>query len=595
MTLRPRTLRAGAIVIAGLFIAGACAVASADPARAGADPDRRFRLREIRVHGLPELSASERRALTGLDEGARYTGDQLLAVRDTITARLARLAAFPLARLDTVAVDTLAGGRTVNISARIVPGPRPIVASLEITGPGAQHAGELSDAIETSPGDPFRVNVWRADLERVVDWLRARGYPFARASSERIEPRFAGDTVLVELALAVQPGARVHIERVEFAGLTHTRPRTAERTARIRAGVFNPKEIARARRRLLRSEWCRTVAPGEIFRDREGRYGVLFTVEEQRTNSVTGAVGYDPVELGLAGTFDATLANLFGGGRSFDLHWRRDGDRARRFSLAYREPFLFGAPLDARIHLDQEVRDSLYVAVEFGAGLAFRAADDWLLTATIRRRSIEADSLAADTTDFTLIGLGARVEYDSRDRATNPRAGALVRIGSERLFVSGTETVIEPGGSASARELPDLYRHTFAAETAVPLRGDWVGYGALHGVELRADDDRLPPVAEWVQLGGIESVRGFAERSLLAPRAGWGTIELRRLLGPLSRAYALADVAALDTGGSARWEWAYGAGVQVDTGVGLFNVAVAVPGGEGLSAAVMHAQAIARF
>lgn len=562
-----------------------------------AQEEPRLRLRELSVSGLPDLSTTEQRDLAGLEEGSRYTTAELAAARDTVIVRLASLSDYPFATLNSFDVDTLVGNRAVNVHVTIHPGPELCVRSVELTGPLAGQEDRLRGVMRTASGERFRGDQWRLDMQRAVEVLREQGYPFAKVETGELQPSFAGDTVFVDLALRVLPGTNVTIEHVEFAGLERTKPKTARQAAYLGEQPYHPAAVERARRRLLRTEWFADVSRGEVFRDREGRYGVLFEVREQPTSSVSGALGYAADDEGVAGALDATLANLFGDGRAFDLHWRRDNEDSRAFSVQYLEPFLFGLPLDATVHLSQEVRDSQYVAMEFGGGLSARIADEWTLSGTLRRRAITADSLAlgADTSDYSLVGTGVALAYDTRDRRTNPRRGAYAKLGSERLFLDGMRTEVLGGGSRQ-KELAGIYRNTFDAELAVPLRNEWVGFAAIHGVDLAADRDETPPFAEWSQLGGAATVRGYAERSLIAPSAGWGTAELRYLLGPRSRAYALGDVVALGAVDDAtRWEWSYGAGVMVDTGIGLLNVAVAVPGGEGFSAAVVHAQAIARF
>ncbi len=563
-----------------------------------AQTDEGLRLREMTVEGLPDLEDNGALPLVDLIQGSRYSLHELNDARDTLRVRLRTLPAYPYATLQSFTIESLAGGRSVNLHVKIDHGPIVWVRSLALSGPSAGLEKEILSELRTVEGAAFRQKVWQGDMLATTELLRENGYPFAAVTAEQIAPTFGADTVHVDLILNVQPGARVSLQRVEFAGLKVTKASTARHAARIRESLYHPDQVEAARRRLLRTEWFLNVSQGEVFADRDGKYGVLFHVEEQRTSSVAGALGYAADDEGLAGSLDATLSNLFGGGRAFDLHWRRDGSDSRAFSVAYMEPFVFGQQLSAKLHLSQEVRDSQYVAVEFGGELGAQVADEWTVSGSLRRKSITADSLAVedDSTDYTLVGVGVAVEYDSRDRRTNPRSGAHVRIGSERLFLSGTRLVYVPGEATPREEdLAGMYRSEFGLELSVPVQGDWVGFAAINGVDVSAGGDERPPIAEWEQLGGASTVRGFSERSLLAPRVGWGSVELRRLLDARSRAYVLFDGVVLDMEVETRWEWSYGVGVQVDTGIGLLNIAVAVPGGEGFSAAVVHAQATARF
>lgn len=572
----------------------------AAPLHAQSDGSGRVRVRSIQLEGLDGFSRAERRALFSVAEGDSVSHDQLSAQRDTVQVRLARRGDRPFARLVAFTVDTLGQGRSVTLKVRVDPGPQPVVDAIVIEGPGRQWEDELRSVFATRAGDSFTVARWKADLARAADRLGEEGFPFATARTAALIPSFVGDTVRIEARMDVVPGARVELAGIEFAGLERTRPATARRIARMPAGRYHPATVDQARRRLLRTEWFRDVGPGDVYRDRDGGYGLLFRVEEQPASSVAGAVGYAGEEDGLAGSLDATLNNLFGAGRSVALHWRRDRAESRAFEVSYREPFLWGGPLGLTLHLDQEVRDSLYVAVDIGGSLDLRPGDAWTVTGSLRRRAITADSLATtggsdgDPTDYTLFGAGASLAWDSRDRPSNPGEGVYAKLGSERLIVDGSTV---PGTGVNPDDVvdTDLTRTSLASELTVPLQGTWRLFAALHGEDVRPDGGGRAPYAEWVELGGATTVRGYAERSLLAPTAGWATLELRRLLGPRSRAFALVDLAVLNRPDDREWVGGAGAGVQLDTGIGLLTVAVAVPSGEGFSAAVVHARAEARF
>ena len=124
------------------------------------------------------------------------------------------------------------------------------------------------------------------------------------------------------------------------------------------------------------------------------------------------------------------------------------------------------------------------------------------------------------------------------------------------------------------------------------VRG-WVLFSGIHAHEVRASDDI--PVAEWIRFGGANSLRGFSEGGLLAPGVAWGNFEVRRLLGRNSRVFLLFDLATYEIEKESKWKNSFGAGLQLDTGIGIINLAIAIPDSEGFTAAVVHMKAVARF
>jgi hypothetical protein len=215
-----------------------------------------------------------------------------------------------------------------------------------------------------------------------------------------------------------------------------------------------------------------------------------------------------------------------------------------------------------------------------------RPLPDWSLTGRVESRSVRPDSLAAsgDSLRYGLLGVRLQLEYDSRDDPALPERGGLYRAWGERARATGGS-----GPGSVIRSGAEIRHHTaVSGRLAVSL--------VLHGEEVRGGGGELPP-AEWIRFGGAGSVRGHVERSLLADRAGWVRLEAGRHIGEGSRAFLLADGALWrpPSGTGREWAAAGGLGLQLGTGAGTVEAALAVPVREGLTAAVVHVRARTRF
>ncbi|MFH0883502.1 MAG: POTRA domain-containing protein [bacterium] len=501
------------------------------------------------------------------------------AARDSLKNRLNRHAGYPFAHLLRWELVPH-GNRSVDLEVLVDSGPLAIVDTLQITGLPPAYAGDIRPLLKTAAGAPFDPALWENDLELVQTNLLERGHPFAKVMTSPLTIRDRGDTVGVIAGMEVVPGRRVSLDHVEIAGLKRTNVRLAARAAHISPGTpFHPERLKAARRRLLTTGWFSDVSDAELLRDSDGRYGILYRVEEGAAGSVSGVVGLaQQGESGLSGALDVSLINILGTGRSAEISWRRDSPQWISFHVAYGEPFLFGGPFSFRFELSQEAAESSWVALDAAADLGLDVGTGWKVIGGITGRDVNADSLApaADSLSYTLVSLRAAVEFDSRDRPWNPSMGGYYRAGAER------------GWSIGGNGFAWINRTTVDIEQSLPVYPGWVGFAGLHGVEVRTDDG-TPPLAEWERFGGAASLRGYAERSLLAPRAGWLNLEMRRILGGDNRIFALFDVGVLDgAGNSAEWKTSWGLGVQTGAGIGAIQVAVAVPAGEGFSAATVH-------
>jgi hemolysin activation/secretion protein len=84
---------------------------------------------------------------------------------------------------------------------------------------------------------------------------------------------------------------------------------------------------------------------------------------------------------------------------------------------------------------------------------------------------------------------------------------------------------------------------------------------------------------EWFQLGGQQTLRGFDEESLYASGYAIGTLELRRLLGPLSYGAVFLEAAHTEIkqgGNLPKGNWVSGGlGLSYETKAGLLNISLA--------------------
>ena len=525
------------------------------------------------------LTVAKVRSLLPVRSGEKVDSSTVAALRDSLQKRLSRFAGYPFAHV-TDWEPVRREDRNLDIRVTVEAGPFTVVDSVMVNGLPEIYQPEILPLLGTTAGAPFDPQLWTSDLELVHRQLLERGHPFATVLAEPLTIRDRGDTVGVNAGMTVVAGRRVTLDHVEVSGLKRTNPRLAARAAMLPPGTpYQPDRLKDGRRRLLATGWFSEVSQGELLRGSNGRYGVLYRVEEGGAGSVSGVVGLaGQGQSGLSGALDVSLINLLGTGRSIEISWRRDSPQWISFHVSYGEPFLFGSPLSLHVQLSQEAAESSWVAADGAVELGLDLGTGWKVSGGVATRSVNSDSLAqgADSLDYSLISVRAAVEFDSRDRPWNPASGGYYRAGAER------------GWSPNGGHVSGINRTSLDVEQTLPVGGGWVGFAGLHGVEVRSDDG-TPPLAEWVRFGGAASLRGFAERSLIAPRAGWLNLELRRLLGGDSRVFALFDAGVLDgAGNGTEWKTSWGLGIQSGVGIGALQVAVAIPSGEGFSAATVH-------
>ncbi len=545
-----------------------------------------FEIRKIEISGLNRYSRDEILFSLNLNEGEVYPLQLIQNREDSLRIELTRNPAIPFAKLERFEISTQKNRVSLLIS--IDEGENVLVDSIFIDMPIEKYRREINSLLLTKKDGIFDYSQWEDDLENIADFFSSKGFPFAKLSTSSLIPEFKNDIVFVKLNLKITPGPAVDINHIKISGLTKTKPELASRILNLSTGVrYNNRAIESAKSRLLRTGWFSSVEESGIYRDYDGRYGIVIDVEERPVSSISGALGYVPEtdnEGGLAGNLDVKLGNILGTGREFNLLWRRESSSVSAFSIKYSEPFIFGSPLSVAGTLSQEVVDSQYVAFEAGFGLSADIGSGWRVGGSIDSRDISADTLAfgADSLSYQTIGLSGTLEFDNRDYPLNPRSGGLYSVRGSQIW------------QVSSNGPGEIFENSLNLEQALSIMSGYVGFVGLHAREIRSGSNQIP-LAEWTRIGGASSVRGYSEGSLLAPNLAWANFEMRYLMGALNRIFFLSDVAVLDVENEISWKYSYGFGLQLDTGMGIINVALALPDGEGFSASVIHVQARAMF
>ncbi len=555
-----------------------------------------IKLRRIIFSGTKKSGKDILKRSSGLIEGELYSVENLISAMDTLTHRMRETEGYPFFSVHDLNFEFSKDSSRVSIRIDIDEGQETVVDTVEIYGALGGRKIEVMELLSIKTGSRFDPSQWQDDIGTVIQHFERSGYPFVEVVTMPLVPTYRENEVGVRLGMKITPGQSVIINDLTFDGLEKTRKKTAERILGYKkGGRYNPDVAEMGGRKLYRTGWFSDVQEHQLFRNNNGEYGLYYTVAERPTSIISGAMGYVPDQGqddgGLAGSVEAKFSNLVGTGRELEINWRRDSDSQRSFFISYREPYLFNKPFDLSADFSEEAIESLYVSLDYGIGLTWHAGYTLDIGISARNREISADSLAGisaisggrvDSTSYSMMGLTGFIEIDTRDNPFNPADGGFYKIYSSR-YVTNDHISFN-----------NLYRNGIDIEQSIPVRGDWIGYAGVHAEETHVDEG-YPPFAEWTKFGGAGSVRGYSERSLAAQRAGWSNLELRRVVGPDSRAFSHIDITVIDQPGDTFWKWSYGIGVQVDTGVGIITSIFSLPGEENLSSAIVHFQVLARF
>lgn len=447
----------------------------------------------------------------------------------------------------------------------------------------------------------------RALMEQTVLAYADIGYPFCRVDLREAEPDHAGS---LRPVLAAEPGNRRLVGNVAFPGLEHTRESVALRLAGLVPGEFySETRVRRARGRLMRSGLFRRVDE-PLVSDGTGPYraDLRYDVEEARSNSLLAALGSGgPTGAStVSGLFRLEMNNLLGTARRAGVRWERPRRDWSELEVAWREPWLMGRRVSLEASYGQQLRDSLYSASAGKLGLTVESGDFARLGlgAVIERvdPGSETWELAQSSSRWSVEG---SIECSDFLHPVNPVRGSRItaRAQAGRRKISG-ESLREVRADMSLEMVLPLVRSPHTA--AISAGYSFVSRGSSGPTDLPYHS-RIPVGGSHVS-GGI-LVRGHPDETLRARRAGLLSLEYRYLTGPDSRLFLFYDLCAAQTpasperaaapvgteGWRVRTLQGYGAGIRLESRLGLLGLSFAMQPGRGPGDARLHVSLIESF
>ena len=435
-----------------------------------------------------------------------------------------------------------------------------------------------------------------AGITAVRDAAVAEGRYASSVAVDSIVPR--GREVHVHLAL--EAGPPVRFDALEIPGASATRPKSAASIAGLKSGAtVTPELLSGARERLQASGLFTVVGEPRVVQATEpGRAKVVIPVEESNASHFAGAVGVAQGE-GLTGTIDLGLGNIGGTGRAAGARWAGLGDGRSLYALRYREPALFGRPIDASFALDADVADSLYSQTRWSLALGGRLAPRARAGAAVTRSETIYNGLYRGSS-ATWAWKGS-LGWEGLAPASNPRSGFSSSVEVE----TGSRSERYPGFPETKRT---LLSGRAAAAGAASLGGSRVLFGSVRAERVSLGSGDFP-AEELRYLGGSEGLRGHRDRAFGGSRIVAATLEHRWVTDARGgRAFLFFDAGghALDAPVSAGvvapgastslartelsdgWDFGYGAGLQARMASGLMGLTLGLRPGAALREGTLH-------
>ena len=418
--------------------------------------------------------------------------------------------------IDSVQVTITPDKENIYITVNVSEGKKFHIRSFSLAGKFVVSEAELRSLVTLKQGDVFSRKEITEITKKMTDRLANDGYAFANVNAV---PDIDKDKAEVSFTFFVDPGKRVYVRRISFAGNITTQDEVLRREMRQLEGAwYSAEKIQQSRKRLNRLGFFEDVnietpaVPGS-----PDQVDMNVKVKERATGNVQFGLGFSSSD-GVLINAAVTERNLFGSGKELGVGLNRSAS-VFTASIRFVDPYftkdgvsqgysIFTREVDAA-----EANTAAYNTKSIGTGIFWGVpiAEERRLSfgADIEKLRIETNSSSAqDAQEFVAENGPENIifkgtvgwTHDSLNNAILPTEGAVNAIALE-MTLPGSEI--------------DYYRITYtgskywemARQVSFRVKGE-LGYGQGFG-----STEQLPFFRNFYA-GGPTSVRGYESRSL---------------------------------------------------------------------------------
>ncbi len=487
------------------------------------DEGKSAAISQLKIIGNSDFSSEELLDLFSLSESGWMSwlskNDQYS--RQKLSGDLEKLRSFYLNQgyadfnIENTQVQIAPNKQDVFITILIKEGQKFKFGQVNLTGDLLGRESELNALIEIKQGDVFSGEKLTQTSQNIEKKLGNYGYAFANVN---VMPNIDRATQIIDLNIAIDPGKRVYVRRININGNDRTRDEVIRREFRqFESSFYDAEKIQLSRSRVDRLGFFKEVAvdtkpvPGS-----SDQVDIDLNVEEKPTGNLllgAGVSSTDSVVLSAA----IQQQNLFGTGKTVGLELNTSKVN-RTLSFSQTDPFYTLDGVSRTINFFDRITDAQelslgdYKLQTTGAGISFgypiSEFERINFGASFEATKLEVDDssprrfinyVSAFGTESDAYLVNASYVYDSRDSAIAPTDGNLRRLSAE---------VATPLGEQ------EFYRLTYQEQVFIPILDHYtlaLNGEATLGAKL---GNSSYPIFRNSYAGGIGTVRGFRTSSL---------------------------------------------------------------------------------
>jgi outer membrane protein assembly factor BamA len=373
--------------------------------------------------------------------------------------------------------------------------------------------------------------------------------------------------------------------------------------------IYDESTIKKIDNRIRQLSFLAADKPVEILFI-EDKAQPKLTLSNRKASQFDFLIGFLPnnAETGkllITGEANINLVSPFGFGENLRLNWRKMQARTQNLDVGFSFPYIISLPFGIDAGLRLYKRDTLFLDVDWDAGLSYLFAGGNYFKAFVNNRfsnvlNIDTNQIISsrqlpEYSDTKKWMYGLEYYYERLDYRFNPREGYVLKLrgaaGTRKIKPNETITkIIDP-------ENPDRtfdylydslklntvqYKFDLKFEKYFSIAKRSAVKAAVNGGAIIADQIF---VNEMYRLGGTKLLRGFDEESIYSSLFSVLSVEYRFLLAENSYFNIFADGAYTQSktvqGLTDDFPYGFGAGLAFGTKAGIFNISYALGSQQG--------------
>lgn len=562
-------------------------------------------IRNLEISGVPDKDRENLISLSGMRAGLAFAPVQIRSANQRIVDDLINRG-YLFARIDSVSVLKPDSGYA-DLTWHVNPGQLVRIGEVKIQADSI-NAELVRTRIDLPTGNVYNQTLVEAELANLNILYAGNGYPLAEVLLKNTRIRSAEDGYEIDLEIVVKPGEKIRLDQFHLRGNTVTLDEVILRELEVKTGdIYDQEKIDRIPEILHRLGYFKEIAQPRLTFTQDNKRVLLIQVTEGNTTTFDGVIGYIPPAQNVGGEdgyftglIDLSFRNLFGTGRKFEVHWKKQDRYSDEFHLYYEEPWIFGFPLNLGGGLYRLVRDTTYIERSYTLNGTLRITSNFNTTFSLMQKSYVPDSTASRDmrlAENEILSGELGIIYDTRDFPVNPRRGLMYETyfsyGLKRNV--GPEYLFTEDGLVKNEEIRKL---SIGLSLFQRLWQNQIVALRFYGSMVRGAEDQLQ-LTDHIWFGGARSLRGYREDQFHGTIASWANLEYRFLTGRESRIYLFNDWGYYQYKQDGKIDQdilpGYGIGIRFLTPLGIMSVDFGLGRNDSVSNGKIHVGIVNRF